>query len=481
MRMRVIKDLPFPPGTVLTAAQVEQLHRYCWNDLDATYLFYKESKDMIEFRRSMTKSLPTGDVLNYSDVKLGKAIFQERLEKAGVECYHYDGQGRTPKQTPRPLMFLRECVPDYIQFSNPEFERIKQLFNMTVISETKGAFNGISAKVGGLDFVFGTGGIHASVENERFEASEDMMILDIDVTGMYPAFAIENGLFPEHLGPKFVEVYRQLRDERALHKKGTVANAALKLAMNGVYGASGDKFSIFYDPLFTMKVTVGGQLVMASLAERLLRVKGLRIIQANTDGITMYLPRDEHLAAAFVCHEWERITRLQLEFVEYQTMCIADVNSYIAKTVDGKVKRKGRYEYDVEWHQNASCLVVPKVAEKVLLEGAKLVPTLRQWHEPLDFMQRVKVPRSSMLAYERDGKEYHLENLQRFYASTEGGYLFKYMPPLAKKPNEWRRIGVLSGQKVHPCNDLTNMEGEQLHIDFHWYEQEIEKLTLGVM
>jgi len=340
------------------------------------------------------------------------------------------------------------------------------------------------AKVGGLDFVFGTGGIHASVENERFDATADMMILDIDVTSMYPSIAIENNYYPEHLGPEFVKVYQQLKKERVRFPKGSVENNALKLALNGVYGASGDKFSIFYDPLFTMKITVGGQLMMAMLAERLLQVPGLRVIQANTDGMTLYLPRTAKFLVDCVCSNWERTTKLQLEQVEYQTMCIADVNSYLARTVDGKVKRKGRYEYDVEWHQNASALVIPKIAEKVLLEGAKLVPTLRQWRDRMDFMIRSKVPRSSILVIEHpenpfaDAMEVKLENTQRYYAAQIGGYLFKYMPPLAKKPNEWRRIAVMSGQKVQPCNNIHHATAP---VDYHWYEKEIEALTLGVM
>ena len=489
MRLKNISDLPFPPGTVLTKEQIEVLRAYCWNDVEATEEFYKHTLPQIEFREQMARQI-TGDVMNYSDVKLGKAIFQYHLERSGVECYTYGPDGRIPKQTPREYMRLAECVPKYVQFNTPEFERIRQLYLSTVITQTKGAFDGISAKVGGLDFVFGTGGIHASVENERFDSGycpnrmTDMMILDIDVTGMYPAFAIENGLYPEHLGPKFVEVYRKLREQRAQFKKGSVENAALKLAMNGVYGASGDKFSIFYDPLFTMKVTVGGQLVIAMLAEQLLEISGLRIIQANTDGITMYLPKSAKIIADMICWKWEMITRLSLEQAEYKTMCIADVNSYIAQTVDGKVKRKGRYEYDVEWHQNASALVVPKIAEKVLLEGADALGTLTCWPDKADFYSRVKVPRSSMLVFEQpetpfsDKSEVPLENTQRFYASVGGGYLFKYMPPLAKKPDEWRRIGVMSGQTVCPCN---NLDHAVLPIDYHWYLKEIEKLTLGVL
>jgi hypothetical protein len=59
-----------------------------------------------------------------------------------------------------------------------------------------------------------------------------------------------------------------------------------------------------------------------------------------------------------------------------------------------------------------------------------------------------------------------------------GGQLFKYMPPLAKKPDEWRRIAVMSGETVCPCNDLADAT---LPISYHWYIKEVETLTLGVM
>ena len=107
---------------------------------------------------------------------------------------------------------------------------------------------------------------------------------------MYPSIAISQGYYPEHLGPRFVEVYQQLKDQRLLHKKGTPENDMLKLALNGVYGASNDQFSIFYDPRFTMQITITGQLALAMLAERLSGVA--RLIQCNTDGITISLHRN---------------------------------------------------------------------------------------------------------------------------------------------------------------------------------------------
>jgi hypothetical protein len=304
-----------------------------------------------------------------------------------------------------------------------------------------------------------------------YESDDDMMILDVDVTSLYPSIAIEHNHYPEHLGTKFVDVYRELRKQRVSFKKGTVQNAALKLALNGVYGASNDTYSVFYDPLFTMKITLGGQMMIALLAERLLTVSGLEIIQANTDGITCHMPRGSHFEMVDVCNTWEKLTKLTLESVEYSKMAIADVNSYIAVGTDGSVKRKGRYEYDLEWHQNASALVIAKVAEKVLVDGVSIIDTLRNWPDRMDFMLRVKVPRTSHLLW---GDE-RVQNTCRYYVAVGGKPLTKVMPPLPKKPDHWRRIGVESGWTVCVCNDMNHAV---LPIDYSYYLEEVEKLTL---
>jgi hypothetical protein len=96
----------------------------------------------------------------------------------------------------------------------------------------------------------------------------------------------------------------------------------------------------------------------------------------------------------------------------------------------------------------------------------------------MDFMSRVKVPRSSKLLLVDDHGERQLENTQRYYVSEGGGRLVKVMPPLAKKPDEWRRIGVASGWTVCPCNDINDAV---LPINYDYYIQEVEKLTLSVM
>lgn len=477
MRMDNVEDLPFPVGTVLTREQALVLRQYNGHDVTATKLFHKKTLPMIEFREKLSAKYGR-DFSNHNDTKIGAEIFQIALEAAGVECYEYGPSGRQPRQTKRERIALVACMPGYVHFYSMEFDRVFQWLRNQVITETKGVFKDLKATVRGLDYVFGTGGLHASVDHQHFVANDIMMIADIDVAGMYPAIAIANEYYPEHLGPVFVEVYKQVSDQRAQYKKGTPENAAFKLAGNGVYGKSNDKYSIFFDPQFTMKVTLTGQLSIAMLADRLVQIPNLTVIQCNTDGITAYLPRANKAEFDQICRWWEGLTKLTLEEVEYSRMFVADVNSYIAEKPDGDVKRKGRYEWDQEWHQNDSCLVVPKVAEKHLLEGVPIAETVRNWPDIWDFLSRVKVPRSSKLHGVFPHGEYQLQNMTRYYVTTgEGCELVKIMPPLAKDPTKWRRIGVESGWKVCPCN---NIKAATMPINYDYYIREVEKLVLAM-
>ena len=477
MRLSNISDLPFVVGTVLTRDQIKVLSDYCWDDVNATVSFYEASSDKIAFREQLSSKYGRS-FINFSDVRIGREIFQQGLEAAGVHCYEYSKEGRKPKQTERQQIRLADCVPPYIKFESPGFKRVLDFYQNKVITQTKGAFKELSAVVNGTDSIFGTGGIHASVKNKAFIANEDWMIYDIDVKGMYPSIAIANGYYPEHLGPKFIGVYRNIQHQRDQFKKGTVENAAYKLAGNGAYGSSNDKFSFFYDPLFTMKVTITGQLIIAMLVERLSIYEQLKIIQVNTDGITLWLPRSLLLLVKRICVDWEKFTLLTLESNEYSRMFVGDVNNYIAQKTTGEVKRVGRYDYEMDWHQDASALVVPKIAEKVLIEGAPIHDTLRNWPEKMDFMLRAKVNRGSQLVLSAaNGEDIPLDRTQRYFVSTVGMPMTKIMPPLEKNPGVWRRFDIQSGYLVCPCNKMDNAV---FPINYLWYEREIDKLVKGM-
>lgn len=477
MRMDNIEDLPFPVGTRLDRQQIELLRKYCVHDVRATELFRTKNLQAIEFREKLSAKYAR-DMMNHDDVKIGSTIFETMLENAGAVLYDYGKSGRQVRQSKRSQIALKDAILPQIKFEQPEFQRILDWMKQQIITETKGVFHNITATVDGFTYVFGLGGIHGALENTALTATDDMLIESVDVSSYYPNLSISNRFYPEHIGEVFCDVYKQIYDLRKTFPKGTPENAAYKLAANGTYGKTNDKFSPFYDPLLTMRITLNGQLLLCLLAENLIKVSTVRICMMNTDGLEYTVDKQYAARAVEVCDWWQSMTKLTLERANYRALFIRDVNNYLGVFTDGEVKRKGAYEYEMEWHQNHSALVIPKVAEMVLVNDAPIRETVENWSDRMDFMLRVKVPRSSKLMLHYDGVDYQLENTQRYYVSKGGGQLVKVMPPLAKKPNEWRRIGVESGWTVCPCNDLKQAT---LPIDFEYYIREIEKLTLGVM
>ena len=151
----------------------------------------------------------------------------------------------------------------------------------------------LNVVVNGFQFDFGTGGIHGSVESTTILSDDEYTILDADVSSLYPCIGISNRVYPEHLGESFCDIYEDVYKERKKYPKGSPENAVMKLALNGVYGDSNNEFSPLYDPQYTMTITINGQLSLCMLAERLMTINDLMIIQINTDGVTVKLKRKD--------------------------------------------------------------------------------------------------------------------------------------------------------------------------------------------
>lgn len=297
---------------------------------------------------------------------------------------------------------------------------------------------------------------------------------------MYPNIAIANRIYPEHLGESFCNIYQDVYEQRKSYPKGSAENAMLKLALNSVYGDSNNKFSVFYDPMYTMSITINGQLSLLLLAEKLLEIEGLKLIQLNTDGITVAMHRETEDQYKQICDDWQKQVGLQLEYADYSKMIIRDVNNYLAIYTDGKLKRKGAYQYEgLGWHQNQGGLVIPMAAEAEMLTGVPvrefIANHLKDPSNRWDFVLRTKVPRSSKLMMVKDdGSEVQQQNICRYYISSTGGKLVKIMPAL-EEGGEDRRLGIDTQWKVRTCNKMVD---ELLDIDVEYYATEAEKLLI---
>ncbi len=190
-----------------------------------------------------------------------------------------------------------------------------------------------------------------------------------------------------------------------------------------------------------------------------------------------------------------------------------------------KIKRKGAYEHDIQWHQDSSALIVPKAAEAALVHGADIRTFIESHKDDYDFMCRAKAPRSNKLVMrypEFDNVEIECANIMRYYVTKHGGSLVKIAPPTGEL-GTWKRaakvsdaeysqvvaeldmwdlsdnmdaagipwderihtknrskhgkreMGICVGWRVTDCSNVANFDRSL--IDYDYYVQEAEKLV----
>lgn len=519
MRSESLEDLPFKIRP-LNDQEKDQLKSYNIHDLTETEKFLDISEPKIEMRREyLNDGVLFGDVLNYSDVKIGVEYLVNRI---GInKCYTGgNGYGRgKPRQTYRTYIAFSDIILDKIYYRTEKYNNVLTWYKQQSLNlAQEGAERPtLVTELAGLEFHYGIGGVHASAENKIFHSDDEYIIIDIDVAGMYVAVAIANGFAPEHLGSAFSVAYKQIKDDRAKYPKGSSRNAALKLAGNGAYGNSNNVYSPLYDPKYTFTVTVNGQLQLTQMVEFIELLPGAELIQANTDGITVRIRRDTEHFFNLWCKEWEEMTGLTLERVDYKRMWIRDVNNYIAEKLDGKFKLKGAYwypeklsDYDDVWNKDFSNLASIKAAVKSMTHNWPIEYGIKLITDKFDFMLRYKATGESRLYI---GQEEQLKTV-RYYVSVSGQPMKKVAPPKGeigqyKRKNSikdadfdkiMKEIGkgvwderihtknkstyqitetsVQSGWKVKECNRAEKFDWND--VDWKYYIEEAKKLIVGV-
>jgi len=486
MRSPSVEESAVPFGINVDPQQIFSIIGYNEHDVSETKRFAQFSMSAIQSREKLIEQFGI-DVLNWNDTKIGEQIIIQRLGED--RCYTRDEFGkRQMLQTPRHRIALGEIIFPIVRFETAEFQRIHQYLQAQVLTAeqikdlkgedteeldtivTKGVFTGLTATAGGITYHYGVGGIHGSVERKQIKAGGGYLIRDIDVAALYPSIAIKNNLAPEHLGNAFVKVYAELPEERKrlqklYGKKSPEANA-MKLASNGVYGKSNSKYSPFYDPQFTMTITVNGQLLLSMLVEQLIKIPTLSVIQANTDGISYYIHEDYEPFAKEVCKWWEGVTKLTLEDADYAAMYIRDVNNYIAVGKDGAVKLKGAYwtpdpcnyhesianAQPVSWHKNFSNVVSVRAAVAYMTQGVDIEQYIRMCTNPYDFMNAVKIQKSHKLLWAGIEQQKNC----RFYVSTDGKPLIKRFAPKDKPLGAFKKAPKISDHEYNRVMAETN-------------------------
>lgn len=390
---------------------------YNINDIESTSELLNRCKKDVDLRIAIEDEYGVR-VLSKDGVNIGmKILTQKYLEKTGLTW-----QDIKDLRSPMSVIPLKDVILPFIKYDSPILQRVLDDMKNQIVSpgrkgyENKFVFNNLRYSVG-------VGGIHSVNSPEIIIPRDDEMLIDIDVASLYPSMLIEYEFYPKHLGKEFLEVYKQIKDERieAKHNGDKVKNETLKLALNGLSGNLQNEHNFCYSPFAVMQIRINGQLLLLMLAEKLTQI-GCRIVQANTDGLFVLLKKDAYSKVNSICREWEQLTKLTLEEDRFKAMYQYAINDYFAITEDNKVKEKGMFITTIRLGKGLTPKIIPKAVISFFKDGIPVEDTIKNCTDIRDFLMS-----------EKTGKQWHVEYMNeeqqrtnRFYASTNGGYLWKW-------------------------------------------------------
>lgn len=488
----------------------DSMIEYNINDIESTTeLLYKCSKD-IDLRIAIEDEYKVR-VLSKDGVNIGMKILTHKyLEKTNLSWWDIKDL-----RSPADYIALKDVILPFIKYDNPILQNVLQdMKNQVVPPGRKGYENNFIFNE--LRYTVGVGGIHSKNDPEIIIPKEDEMLIDIDVASLYPSMLIEYGFYPKHLGPEFLEVYSRIKDERieAKHNGDKIKDSTLKLALNGLSGNLQNEHNFCYSPFAVMQIRINGQLLLLMLAEKLAEI-GCRVVQANTDGLFVLLKKDVYDQVNNICREWEQQTKLVLEEERFVSMFQLAINDYIAVTDkypvikqrflsgetiirkstkkpytsldeirDDFIKTKGTFIRKVVLGKGLSPKIIPDAILKYFVDSIPVEETVKSCTDIRKFLMA-----------EKTGKQWHVEYMNeeiqrtnRFYASTNGGYLWKwktddrvFITEKGKKiPNPKFGLPIyqnmLTASGVTLLNKLDKKPIEERKINYRYYLRECYKI-----
>lgn len=457
---------------------------YNINDIESTSELLNRCKKDVDLRIAIEDEYGVR-VLSKDGVNIGmKILTQKYLEKTGLTW-----QDIKDLRSPMSVIPLKDVILPFIKYDSPILQRVLDDMKNQIVSpgrkgyENKFVFNNLRYSVG-------VGGIHSVNSPEIIIPRDDEMLIDIDVASLYPSMLIEYEFYPKHLGKEFLEVYKQIKDERieAKHNGDKVKNETLKLALNGLSGNLQNEHNFCYSPFAVMQIRINGQLLLLMLAEKLTQI-GCRIVQANTDGLFVLLKKDAYSKVNSICREWEQLTKLTLEEDRFKAMYQYAINDYFAITEDNKVKEKGMFITAVKLGKGLTPKIIPKAVISFFKDGIPVEDTIKNCTDIRDFLMS-----------EKTGKQWHVEYMNeeqqrtnRFYASTNGGYLWKwkdtghkegeiitytepYVGERKYKASARQYQNMLTASGVTLLNKFDNKPIEERKINYRYYIMEAYKI-----
>ena len=457
----------------------DSMIQYNINDIESTTELLNRCKKDIDLRISIEDEYGVR-VLSKDGVNIGmKILTQKYLEKTGLTWNQIKDL-----RSPMDYIPLKDVILPFIKYDSPILQNILEDMKKQVVSPGRKGYEN-NFIFNGLRYTIGVGGIHSKNDPEIIIPKEDEILVDCDVASLYPSMLIEYEFYPKHLGKEFLDVYKQIKDERieAKHNGNKVKNETLKLALNGLSGNLQNEHNFCYSPYAVMQIRINGQLLLLMLAEKLTQI-GCCIVQANTDGLFIIVKKNKIQEYQQVCKDWEQLTKLTLEEDRFEAMYQYAINDYIAikegykQSKDPKlIKTKGMFITDVKLGKGLTPKIIPEAIVKYFADGIPVRDTIYNCMDIKKFLMS-----------EKTGKQWHVEYLNKEQQRTNrfGAYLWKwkYKDDIVvneygfnsqHREKQYQNMLVDSGVTI--LNKLDNKPINERKINYKYYLKEALKIV----
>lgn len=450
-------NLPIPVD------KIDDMIAYNINDVESTTELLNRLADQVELRLFIEQEHGI-DCLSMDSVKMAETyLLEEYSKKSGI-----------PKnvikemRSPMDYIPLKDVILPFIKYKNPKLQSIlEEMKEQVVYSKER---KGYEKKfvLSNVVYSIGVGGIHTIHTPKIFLPNDDEVIGHADVASMYPSLLIEYQWGPRHLGKIFCELFAQLKTER-LEAKRTgqkVKNMFLKIVLNSPTGKMQQEVSWMYDPFNVFKIRINGQLILLLLVDRLLDL-GCEIIQCNTDGVVYKAKKGLKQAISDAIKEVESLTRLEFESDEYEAFYQYAINDYFGVLKGGEIEEKGMFITKNKLGKGLAPVVIPKAVINYFVKGEPVEEFIKSDGDIRDFLMSQQVDKK----FEVWHAENQVQRINRFYASANGAYLFKY------DPNSGRdKENMLTKSGVTILNELYDTTVEGRKINYRYYISEAKKI-----
>ncbi|MBW1672097.1 MAG: hypothetical protein JRJ45_00375 [Deltaproteobacteria bacterium] len=488
-----LQELPIAPGTYLTEEEMEIIRVYNINDLDITGLLAVELSGELELRRAM--SIQYGvDLRSKGDAQIAETIIPKRLSELNPDVTRKDMKA-SARAIIKPGAYVTVSAPTWWSdlkdrasqhqspiWINHVIQTQEARFNVPVFLNDEGRMQkgSLSSTIYMDDNFYqtGVGGIHSVDGSGCHVAGDNEFLMDVDVASYYPRIALTQKFFPEHIKEHFGEIYSELVETRLKAKKaGNKIDAdSLKIVINGAFGKSSEPFSALYDPSVTAGITVIGQVALLLLIA-MLADDGIKVVSANTDGITVKGQEVQRETMKHIVSIWEELTGFDMEYTEYRGTYQLDINNYMAVKLDGSIKPKGRFlspkpgKHDLRHSVNFN--VVAEAVKAAVVDCVDVEDYIRSCTDINKFALTQAVTGN----WKTDWKGVQLGKLVRFYKSNDpqADAIIRTAPEDAKGNTG----NVPNSENCIPIQDLPDQFPQD--IDYQWYVDKAEEWLSEVL